>query len=143
MKMTPYFMNDSIYPICIYLSKNWKSHNLNDVNKRRYDSNLNSRKVILDNVLGSLKNKWWILKFFNVVVCCVLHNYCEMWKIPKLGHLNDVIRRDNLARFKVDGDKKQAKRARELMKIALFEQWLIDHLRRIWFFTLYLEHGLK
>jgi hypothetical protein len=29
------------------------------------------------------------------------------------------------------------------MKIALFEQWLIDHLRRIWFFTLYLEHGLK
>jgi hypothetical protein len=45
--------------------------------------------------------------------------------------LNDVIRRDNLARFKVDKDKKQAKQARELMKIVLFEQWLIDHLRRI------------
>jgi len=111
--MTPYFMNDSIYPIRIYLSKNWKSHNLNDVNKRRYDSNLNSRKVILDNVLGSLKNKWWILKIFNVVVCCVLHNYCEMWKIPKLGHLNDVIKRDNLARFKVDGDKKSKQNEQE------------------------------
>ncbi len=68
---------------------------------------------------------------------------CEMWKIPKLGHLNDVIRRDNLTRFKVDGDREQAKQRREFMKIALFEQWLIDHLRRIWFFTLYLEHGLK
>jgi len=129
--MTPYLMNDSIYPIHIYLPKNWKSHNLNDINKRGYDSNMISKKVVLENVLGSSKNKWWILKIFNVIICCVLHNYCEMWKIPKLGHFNDVIRRDNLARFKVDKDKKQAKQARELMKIVLFEQWLIDHLRRI------------
>jgi hypothetical protein len=45
--------------------------------------------------------------------------------------LNDVIRRDNLAIFKVDGYREQAKQSREFMKIALFEQWLIDHLRRI------------
>ncbi len=86
---------------------------------------MNSKKVILENVLGSLKNKYWILKIFNVVVCCVLHNYCEMWKIQKLGHLNDVITRDKLARFKVDKDEEQAKQARELMKIVLFKQWLI------------------
>jgi hypothetical protein len=45
--------------------------------------------------------------------------------------LNDVLRRDNLARFKVDGDRKQAKQTRELMKIALFEQWLIDPFKGI------------
>lgn len=53
--MTPYLMNDTIYSIHIYLPK--KSHNLNDVNKRKYDSNMNSEKVILENVLGILKNK--------------------------------------------------------------------------------------
>jgi hypothetical protein len=94
--MTPYLMNDSIYPIYIYLPKNWKSHNLNDINKRRYDSNMISKKVILENVLGSSKNKWWILKIFNVIICCVFHNYCEMWKIPTLGHLNDVKRKSTL-----------------------------------------------
>lgn len=114
-------MNDTIYSIHIYLPK--KSHNLNDVNKRKYDSNMNSEKVILENVLGILKNKWWILKVFNVVVCCVLLNYCEMWKIPKLGHLNGVIRRDNLARFKVDKNKKQAKQARKLMLFCLNNGW--------------------
>ncbi len=67
-----------------------------------------------------------------VVACYVLHNYCEMWKIPKPSHVNDATRRDNLARFKVDRlltlrDGEQAKQARELMKRGLFEQWLIDH----------------
>jgi len=55
-----------------------------------------SKKVILENVLGSSKNKWWILKIFNVIICCVFHNYCEMWKIPTLGHLNDVKRKSTL-----------------------------------------------
>jgi hypothetical protein len=46
--------------------------------------------------------------------------------------LNDAIRRNNLARFKVDRlptlwDGEQAKQARELMRRTLFEQWLIDH----------------
>jgi len=53
---------------------------------------------------------------------------CE--KSPtELNCVNDVARRDNLAGFKVgtlptliDG-----KQARELMRRALFEQWLIDH----------------
>jgi hypothetical protein len=67
-----------------------------------------------------------------VITCCVLFNYCEMWKIPKFGRGNDVARRDNLARFKVDRlptlrDGKQAKQIRELMKKVLFEQWLIDY----------------
>ncbi len=52
-----------------------------------------------------------------VVACCVLFNYCEMWKIPKLNCVNDVARKDNFARFKVDRlptlkDGEQAKQAR-------------------------------
>jgi hypothetical protein len=31
----------------------------------------------------------------------VLHKYFEMWKISKLGHLNDAIMKDNFARFRV------------------------------------------
>jgi hypothetical protein len=46
--------------------------------------------------------------------------------------VNDVARRDNLARFRVGRlptlkDGKQAKQARELMSRGLFEQWLINH----------------
>jgi len=61
-----------------------------------------------DEALG-LKNIWQILIFFNsnkalviVVACGVLHNYYEMWKIPKPCHLNDVITRDNLPKFRID-----------------------------------------
>ncbi len=62
----------------------------------------------------------------------MLHNYYEMWKIPEPGCVNDAARKDNLARFRVDRlptlrDGKQAKRKGELMRRALFEQWLINH----------------
>jgi hypothetical protein len=72
---------------------------------------MNFAKVIIENVFGSLKNRWWILKNSKFCVngvstivetCRVLFNYCEMWKIPKFGRVNDAARRDNLARFKVD-----------------------------------------
>jgi hypothetical protein len=35
------------------------------------------------------------------IACYVLHTYFEMWKIPKLGHLNEAIKRNNFARFRV------------------------------------------
>ncbi len=67
-----------------------------------------------------------------VITCCVLHNYCETWKISKPSRVNDVPKRDNFARFNIDRlstlkDGKQAKQVGELMKRALFEQWLINH----------------
>jgi hypothetical protein len=55
---------------------------------------MNSRKVVIKNVFGSLKNKWRILRHFNltvvrativIVACCVLHNYCFKWGAPKLN----------------------------------------------------------
>jgi hypothetical protein len=71
---------------------------------------MNSRRVIIKNVFGSLKNKWRIMKNLNdcvnralpITITCVLHNYCEMRKFKKPGHLNDAIKKDNLARFIID-----------------------------------------
>jgi hypothetical protein len=87
MKCTPFVIGNAAYPICTYLEKNWKNYNLAHVDKIKYDSNMNSGKVVIENAFGSLKNKRKILKHFNsivnktspiIVVCCVLHNYCEM-----------------------------------------------------------------
>jgi hypothetical protein len=52
MKMTPYLIGDSTYHTRICLQKNWKSCNPNDVNKKRYDNNMNFEKVIIKEFLG-------------------------------------------------------------------------------------------
>ena len=53
----------------------------------RFDSSVNTGRVVIEQVFGSLKNRWRILKGFNISVekaalvtlaCCVLHNYCEV-----------------------------------------------------------------
>jgi hypothetical protein len=37
-----------------------------------------------------------------VIACCVLHNYYEMWKIPKFSCVNYATIRDNLVGFRFD-----------------------------------------
>ncbi len=92
MRMQPYFIGDYIYPMRIYLQKNWKFHNPNDINKNRYDSNMNSRKVIIEIVFRSLKNHKIILKFFNSNV-----NRCRN---PSLGLTTKV------KAYKVEGQER-------------------------------------
>jgi hypothetical protein len=67
--------------------KNYKLANPAMVDKIRFDSAFNGGRVVIEQVFGSLKNRWRILKAFNMSVekvvvvtlaCCVLHNYCEM-----------------------------------------------------------------
>jgi hypothetical protein len=50
--MTPYLIGDSPYHTHIYLQKNRKSCNPNDVNKKRYDNSMNFEKVIIKMFLG-------------------------------------------------------------------------------------------
>ena len=49
----------------------------------KFDSAVNGGMVVIEQVFGSLKNRWRILKAFNILVekivgviliCCVLHN---------------------------------------------------------------------
>ncbi len=66
------------------------------------------------------------------LTCCVLHNYCEMWKILKPNNVNDTTRKDNLVGFRGDRlptlkDGEHAKQEGESMRTKIFEQWLLDH----------------
>jgi hypothetical protein len=132
--------SDVIYPIQPYLQKNLKTCNVVDVDMYRYDFNMNLRRVVIENAFGSLKNRWHILRHFNlkvdrvvkvVIACCVLHNYCFEWGTFELGPPNVATPQDNLQGF---GDKLPIVREGEItkvegekLKIALFEQWLIDN----------------
>jgi len=87
MRCTTFLIGDVTYLIRTYLQKNWKTHNFANVDKTRYDSNMNLRKVVIENAFGSLKNRWRFLKHFNYrvdkaspisIACFVFHNYCEM-----------------------------------------------------------------
>ncbi len=66
-----------------------------------------------------------------VIACCVSHNYCLKWGAPELGPPNVATPQDNLQGF---GDKLPTVKRRKItkvkgekLKIALFEQWLIDN----------------
>jgi hypothetical protein len=86
MRHTPYLIANFAYPIHTYLQKNWKS--IHDENKKRYDSEMNLRRMDNENAFGILKNMWPILKHLNsrvhktpkiTIACCWLHNNCELW----------------------------------------------------------------
>jgi hypothetical protein len=79
-----YIIGDATYPIRPHLQKNSKTHNAIDVDKHKYVSSMNSRKVLIENAFGSLKTKWHVLRHFNskvdrvariVVTYCIFHNY--------------------------------------------------------------------
>jgi len=36
MRCTPFLIGDATYPICTYLEKNWKTHNLVNVDKTKF-----------------------------------------------------------------------------------------------------------
>jgi hypothetical protein len=108
VKCTTYIIEYSNYLIQTYLLKNYKTKNAIDVDKIKYACSMNKGKVVIENVLGSLKNQWPILKLFNskvdkatrvTITCYVLHNFCEMWKEPKLRLANLTSRRENILGF--------------------------------------------
>jgi hypothetical protein len=133
---TPYLIADSAYPIRTYLQKNWRTPE--DLNKKKYDSCMNSGRVVIENAFGTLKNRWRVLKKFNmrvdraarvIVACCWLHSYCEMQGDPEPWEAD---RRDPLVGFGVcrlpilrDGE--PTKVAGKQLRKKLYEQWLIDN----------------
>ncbi len=50
----PYIINDDACPIWSYLQKNSKTYNLNDVDKIKYDYNMNLGNVVIENAFRSL-----------------------------------------------------------------------------------------
>ncbi len=101
---------------------------------------MNKCRIVIENAFGSLKNQWWIWRHFNSKVnkttrvtttCCVLHNFCEMCNElkPKLANLENTKEvgfiGHMLPTFK-DGTTVKAKGER--LRLALYEQWVLDHL---------------
>ena len=96
INIEPYLIGDTAYPSRPYMLKNYKPANPAMVDKMRFDSTVNGGRVVIEQAFGSLKNRWRILKAFNMSVekaavvtlaCCVLHNFCEMQheRVPVLA----------------------------------------------------------
>jgi hypothetical protein len=86
MRRTLYLIANFAYPIHTYLQKNWKSPHYEK--KKSYDNVMNLGRMVFENVFGTLKNMWPILKHLNsrvnktpkiTITCCWLHNNYELW----------------------------------------------------------------
>ena len=75
-----------------------------------FDSSVNSGRVVIEQAFGALKNRWRILKGFNMSVdkavlvtlaCCVLHNYCEVHRQRIPVPADERLQRDPYVGFHV------------------------------------------
>lgn len=104
----------------------------------RFDSAVNRGRVAIEHAFGGLKNRWRILKAFNMSVekaatvtlaCCVLHNYCELkrQRVPVPAAVR--LQRDphvgfHVGRMQLPREGLAAKEAGEAMRDILFASWL-------------------
>ena len=133
---TPYLIEDFAYPIRTYLQKNWRTRE--DLNKKNYDSYMNLGRVVIKNAFGTLKNRWRVLKNFNmrvdraarvIVACCSLHNYCEMQGDlePQGADKKNPLVGFGGRRLPILRDGEPAKVVGEQLREKLYKQWLIDN----------------
>ena len=104
----------------------------------RFDSSVNSGKVVIEQAFGALKNRSRIIKVFNMSVdkaalvtlaCCVLHNYCEInrQRVPISADVRlqrDPYVRFHIGRMQLPREGLAAKLAGEAMRDILFASWL-------------------
>jgi hypothetical protein len=127
----PFLLGDAGYPSRTYLLRNYKPVD-GDVDKIRFDRQINGGRVSIENAFGLLKMRWRILNSLNsrvdiapsiVVGCCVLHNFCQLMKEP-------LMRSDPVPLHMVRGRRpviregRATKEAGEEMRDVLFKNWL-------------------
>jgi hypothetical protein len=145
----PYLVGDSAYPIRTYLMKNFRSKNAADLNhedKKWFDKSMNRGRVVIEHSFAALKDRWKILTNFpdevdkaasETLACCVLHNFCEMRRLPlppsssssssssSQGNMDVLVGFQNPVPHLVDG--RMAKEAGKTMRDVLFAQWRASH----------------
>jgi hypothetical protein len=123
--------------------KNYRSRDVADVyyeDKKRFDMSMNRRRVVIEHAFAALKGRWKILTNFldevdkaaaKTLACCVLHNFCELRRLPLPPSTSFEGNRDSLCRFdnpvphSVDG--RVAKDVGTAMRDVLFAQWHISN----------------
>jgi len=95
---------------------------------------VNSGRVVIEHAFGALKNRWRILKHFNMsmdkaatvtLACCVLHNFCEIYG-ERVPLPEDVAQRPDpfvgvrRGAMRLPGDGRAGKIAGEQMRAAFF-----------------------
>jgi hypothetical protein len=140
VEVRPYLIGDSAYLSRPYLLKNFKP-NVTDPafsDKKRFDQSMNYGRVVIEQAFGALKNRWRILKGFNMGVdraatvtlaCCVLHNFCEIHSedVPlptDMEHHRDPYVGLRRGAMRLAGDGQAGKVASEMMRAALFQSWV-------------------
>ena len=90
--MRSYLLADAGYTSCEYMLHNFKLANGN-VDRMRFDLQMNVGRVLVENAFGLLKGMWRILKRANcfvfwlpkvVAARCVLHNFCQLMEVGNL-----------------------------------------------------------
>ena len=99
---------------------------------------MNSGRVVIEHAFAALKNRWRILKHFNMnmdraatvtLACCVLHNFCEIYA-ERVPLPEDVAQRPDpfvgvrRGAMRLLGDGRAGKVAREQMRASIFESWV-------------------
>ena len=97
---------------------------------------------MIENAFGALKNRWRILKNFNMEVnkaatvtlaCCVLHNFCEIYServpLPKdVDQLPDQFVKVRRGAMRLLADGRIGKIAGEYMRAIIFQSWVARNL---------------
>ena len=100
-----YLLGDFVYLSGLDLLKIFK-RSIIDPNffyKRKFNKSINSKRVAIVHTFGALKNRWKILKNFNIeiimattvtVAYCIFHNFCEIYS-KRISLPKDVDRHHN------------------------------------------------
>ena len=126
-----FLLGDAEYPSRTYLLQNYKPAD-GDVDKIRFDRQINGGRVSIENAFGLLKMQWRILNSVNyridiapsiVIGYCVLHNFCQLVKEPLLR--TDLVPLHMVrGRRRVIREGRVAKEAGEMIRDILFNNWL-------------------
>lgn len=109
---------------------------------QKFDESVKSGSVVIEHAFGPLKNRWTILKNFNMnmdeaatltLACCILHNFYEIY-FKRVPLPEDVAQRPDpfvgvrRGAMRMHEDGRTPKVDAEQMRGTIFESWIVRNL---------------